>query len=417
MLIAHVLKSSLLVARRVHHVGGLDGAFLVLKLEQMVAQARSSLPPPQTGVVTTLSSTQATDCELSQALSAAADAPAADDGEENAAASMNGDLSVVAAATRAKSASGGSKTKHSPRGGVIKSGSASTASETPKTGAQHPDNVSGGVSSGSERDEEVGVTAKDGIGEAAPPAGAASAEALRAEQTAQKLKWADEVSAAASAAVAAAAALSKSRKDQTKDRTKGQFKDQSEAEAGAKAKSKSARVSESRRLSGKGCRRQKVTLSHAVAAVDGEDEEEQEKEEEEMEEGEMGEEKLKEEAEQEEEDEEEGILFGTGRVGDVPSKSAAGGSTGGAAGGVIDLGGVGDEDSGDEKENADNVSDMPAPEGKAAMAEGSDGSEQGIVIAQEEPVPTSGIVIAQDDTLPRLVFFILVSISSAADLL
>lgn len=49
---------------------------------------------------------------------------------------------------------------------------------------------------------------------------AAEAQALRAAQAAQKLKWADEVSAAATAAVAAAAALSQAKRDEAKARSK-----------------------------------------------------------------------------------------------------------------------------------------------------------------------------------------------------
>lgn len=66
----------------------------------------------------------------------------------------------------------------------------------------------------------------------------------------------------------------------------------------------------------------------------------------------------------------------------------AAGAAGGVVGGVIDLGGVGDDDGDDEEEDTGElVSEVVSSTGKASAARGSDSSNMGIVIARDDAVP------------------------------
>ncbi|CAN0407413.1 unnamed protein product, partial [Ectocarpus sp. 12 AP-2014] len=184
-------------------VGGLDGTFFVLKLEEMAAEARSALGPSScaTAPAATVQSQSQTGPELAASVDVIT--PGA-----NGAVSSAGSLPDVV---------------DPPPGDVAEQDAAAVSDgKKPKGRSKKRPRVNGEAVSTSSVDDGVaeGVPASHAADDNASSSTAsdadADAEAVRAARNAEKLKWADEVSAAASAAVAAAAAHSQAKKELAK---------------------------------------------------------------------------------------------------------------------------------------------------------------------------------------------------------
>ena len=196
------------------HSGGLDGAFLVRKLEEMAVQARSSLLYDRA----TTESTQTDDVPPAVDVSsdgACIAASAAVDSSKSfggvAPPSEAGDNMPVdqERATLQKAAPKRNKSKEKSKkgrrlgSGLIQSNSVINGKKKDNEGKAASENREGG-SEGNEDSCHAPVDAASKNGSTVAP-GAKTTEALREAETIEKLRWADEVSAAAAAAVAAAA--------------------------------------------------------------------------------------------------------------------------------------------------------------------------------------------------------------------
>lgn len=370
--------------------GGLGGVFLVRRLEEMVRQARSSLLSPSSSS----SPTPPTEAEsLSPHRSSAASrtpavpatpAAAVDSKNTEIASSHTENITPsahpsadnaeqkAASSTKTTSPEKGKEvtitTKVVPtkrrclRSGTIKALSTptTTATLTEESSGSSAGDKGGGVEKAEENQtEEISAAVR-----AAPPRRSSprssrgptaraeaesktAAKALRAEQAAEKLRWADEVSAAASAAVAAAAALSQAKKDDAKAKAKAASKKRSSLDMSQPEK-----------------QRNNISGSESVDEDRIFDEQS-----------------------------EEGAVVSdrqanNGHAADAASKKPAAIVSAGevvAEKGKIELGGVGGEDDDDEEEGEVSIKEE-AVAGKAAPAQESDTIETGIVIAKEPPL-------------------------------
>lgn len=339
------------------HTGGLNGTFLVSRLEQMVAQSRaasgaSPTPSSQATAASGPQSQQAPAVAAADATNSAA--PGARDGPAAASGSSNRTLPVpttegddegqAAVATGVAKDKPKGKSKKRRRGASGGAGTRETDPEGKRVGDTGSRQAEGGKATPALTIPSItgGAGVDAGIGANGGGVGG-GAELSRAERNAQQLKWADEVSAAASAAVAAAAALSQAKKEQAK------------AEAKAKAKQKHKDNEKHKQME---------TAAAAAAASGGVDQK-----------GAGGSRIPKE---------------SKGRSGGRGDSSAPGA----VVEGVIDLGGVGD---GEEEEAEDGeVTAVGSPaahpggaKGDAVPKEAEDAAEEGIVIAKE--VPPAGL--------------------------
>lgn len=355
---AHFSANAYPTCKNTHTVcpGGLDGTFLVLKLEEMASQARSAFGSS--------CSTTAVATPLSDATTADGKDPAADGGAPvPVKPTVDGNIeatTAVAAASasddKPKSVSKSGRRVHRVAVKATPTVADGTAGDTRPTGRVGDD-----VGREASQEEDVTVVAPT----AASPTGVdaeadadSRAEALRAEKNAQQLKWADEVSAAASAAVAAAAALSQAKKDQPKE------------ESSAKATDASSKHGVSFQTSelGKGIGSSQDAGARANVAAASKDEAEK--------------------------------CTSAGKSDDAASQAAAvapADTAGATVGVVIDLGGVGDDEAEGEMVAA------VASTATATEAEGDSVSSKQTLDANE-----TGIVIAKDPSatnLPRWVYW------------
>ncbi|CAM9623018.1 unnamed protein product, partial [Scytosiphon promiscuus] len=333
--------------------GGLDGTFLVTKLEDMASQARAAVDSSSTSSSQTpgvaapgpadATSTTASVVGDSTAASGSSSSlsPRVPTGNSDAVESQPAAAAAAASAVAEEKPKGRSKKRRRSAGGGGDAMASSEAAEGARgAGGTDPERkVVGDVIIRKPEGAKVTPAAAAGGGvdsdAGANGGGGGGAELSRAERNAQQLKWADEVSAAASAAVAAAAALSQAKKEQAK------------AQAKAKAKQKQKekrREKERQKQKGRGG----ADLKGVGDSLDY-----------------------------------TGVREGEGR-GDASSASGSG------VEGTIDLGGVGD---GEEREDGAEDGEV-TPVGSAAAQ--SESKTAGVLSSQAVDEPETGIVIAKE---------------------